>query len=401
MDSDIELIERLARLAVEFGSNVQPGQVVLISSEPAQHELAREVGRAAYARGALLVDLAVSDPQLKRARALHAPPESLGYVAPWLGQRIVGLGELHGARVSIRGPSDPHALDGINPELAGRDMLPRVRESLQVVNAATTNWTVVPCPTPGWAGLVHAELDPGAALDALRSEIAHVCRLDEPDPVAAWQARIEQLDAAAARLTELDLDALRFDGPGTELTVGLLRGSRWRSAGDTTVDGIEFIPNIPSEEVFTAPDPERVHGTVRSTKPLFTAGTTVTGLRMRFERGHAVEIDADNGADVVRTIAARDEHADRLGEVALVDRESRVGQLGTVFSDTLLDENAASHIALGTAYEVSVAPEDLGRINRSSIHLDFMIGSDEVSVTGLARDGAEIPLLRAGEWQIL
>lgn len=401
MESPEELTRAIARLGVEFGANVQPGQVVLISTDPAKHDLAREVGRAAYARGALFVDLAVFDPQLKRARALHAPAESLGYVAPWLGQRILGLGEVHGARVSLSGPSDPHALDGVDPELAGRDLLPRIRESFEVVNARTTNWTVVPAPTPGWAALVHPELEPDAALAVMWSEIAHVCRLDEPDPVAAWRARIDQLDAAAARLQELRLDALRFDGPGTGLTVGLLSGSLWRSAGDTTVDGLEFVPNIPGEEVFTAPDPERIEGTVRSTKPLFTAGTTVTGLRMRFERGRAVEIDADSGADVVRAIAVRDVGAARLGEVALVDRESRIGQLGTVFSDTLLDENAASHIALGSAYEVSVAPEDVERINRSAIHLDFMIGGDDVAVTGVAANGTEIPLLRGGDWQML
>jgi aminopeptidase len=401
VESPEELTRAIARLGVEFGANVQPGQVVLISTDPAKHDLAREVGRAAYARGALFVDLAVFDPQLKRARALHAPAESLGYVAPWLGQRILGLGEVHGARVSLSGPSDPHALDGVDPELAGRDLLPRIRESFEVVNARTTNWTVVPAPTPGWAALVHPELEPDAALAVMWSEIAHVCRLDEPDPVAAWRARIDQLDAAAARLQELRLDALRFDGPGTGLTVGLLSGSLWRSAGDTTVDGLEFVPNIPGEEVFTAPDPERIEGTVRSTKPLFTAGTTVTGLRMRFERGRAVEIDADSGADVVRAIAVRDVGAARLGEVALVDRESRIGQLGTVFSDTLLDENAASHIALGSAYEVSVAPEDVERINRSAIHLDFMIGGDDVAVTGVAANGTEIPLLRGGDWQML
>jgi aminopeptidase len=396
-----DLLQRLARLTVHFAANVQPGQVVMISTEPDKQELARAVALAAYERGALFVDLAVSDPQLKRARALHADPDTLGYVAPWLKSRVLTLGELHAARISLTGPSDPHALDGIDPELAGRDTLPRIRDAFEVVDAGTTNWTVVPAPTSGWAQLVHPDLDPDAALERLWSEIAHVCRLDEPDPVAAWNTRLAQLIAASARLDELALDALRFDGPGTELTIGLLPGSRWLGAGDTTVDGLEFRPNLPTEEVFTAPDPERVDGHVRSTKPLFAGGTIVSGLRVRFERGRAVEIDADRGADTVRAIAAHDDRADRLGEVALVDRESRIGRTGTVFYDTLLDENAASHIALGSAYEKTVAAEDLGRINRSGVHVDFMIGGDEVSVTGLTADGSEIPLLRAGEWQIL
>jgi aminopeptidase len=219
--------------------------------------------------------------------------------------------------------------------------------------------------------------------------------------VAAWNTRLAQLIAASTRLDDLALDALRFDGPGTELTVGLLPGSLWLGSGDTTVDGLEFLPNLPTEEVFTAPDPERVDGTVRSTKPLFTGGAIVSGLRIRFEGGRAAEIEADRGAEVVRAITARDDGAARLGEVALVDRESRIGQMGTVFYDTLLDENAASHIALGNAYEKTVTAEDRGRINRSEVHVDFMIGGDEVAVTGLTADGSEIPLLRAGEWQIL
>jgi aminopeptidase len=396
-----DVLHALARLTVNFAANVQLGQVVLVSTEPDKQELARAVAVAAYERGALFVDLAVFDPQLKRARALHADPETLGYVAPWLKSRVLALGELHGARISLTGPSDPRALDGIDPALAGRDLLPRLRESMEVVNAGTTNWTMVPCPTAGWAQLVHPELDAGDALTRLWSDIAHVCRLDDHDPMAAWRARIAQLGAVAARLNELRLDALRFDGPGTELTIGLLPSSRWLGLRETTVDGIEFSPNLPSEEVFTAPDPERVEGIVRSTKPLFAAGTTVTGLRMRFEGGRAIDIDADRGANVVRTIAARDDNAARLGEVALVDGESRIGQTGTVFYDTLLDENAASHIALGTAYDTSVAPADLERLNRSGIHLDFMIGADDVVVTGLTADGTEIPLLRTGEWQIL
>ncbi|HTX46362.1 MAG TPA: aminopeptidase [Solirubrobacteraceae bacterium] len=401
MSTPDELTEAIARLAVEFGANVQPGQVVLISSEPAHAQLARAAGKAAYARGALFVDLAVSDPQLKRARALHAAPDALGYVPPWLGQRIVALGELHGSWITLRGPSHPHALDDIDPELAGRDMLPRVPESLDVVNAATTNWTIVPCPTPGWAELVHPELSPESALVELWADVVRVCRLDEPDPVAAWRARIAQLGAVEARLNELALDALHFEGPGTDLRIGLLPGSRWVGTSATTVDGVEFNPNVPSEEVFTAPDPERVEGTVRSTKPLFANGTSVFGLRMRFARGRAVEIDAEQGADVVRAIAARDQDASRLGEVALVDRESRIGQLGVTFYETLLDENAASHIALGSAYDENVGDEYRSRINRSGVHLDFMIGSDEVSVTGLAADGTRIPLLRGGDWQML
>jgi aminopeptidase len=279
-------------------------------------------------------------------------------------------------------------------------MLPRIRESNEVLNARTLNWTVGPCPTPGWAQLVHPELEPERGLQLLWQEIAHVCRLDEPDPVAAWEARLEHLVAVATKLGELQLDYLRFEGPGTDLTVGLLPGTRWMGARFSTVDGIVHAPNVPTEEVFTTPDPERVNGVVTSTKPLYSAGVLVEGLRVSFEGGHAVEIDADRGAETVRAMAAHDRGASRLGEVALVDRDSRIGSLGTVFCDTLLDENAASHIALGQGFEVAVDKDHRQRINTSDIHVDFMIGAAEVAVTGTTAAGDEIPLLRDGAWQL-
>jgi aminopeptidase len=205
----------------------------------------------------------------------------------------------------------------------------------------------------------------------------------------------------STKLDALALRSLRFEGPGTDLVVGLLPGSRWRSARLATVDGIVHVPNVPTEEVFTTPDPQRTEGIVTATKPLFASGVLITGLRVRFEAGRAVEIEAHQGASTLGALAGRDAGAARLGEVALVDRESRVGDLGTVFFDTLLDENAASHIALGQGLDFAVEGElDLGRVNGSEIHIDFMIGSTEVSVTGVSADGAEVPLLRGGAWQI-
>jgi aminopeptidase len=212
---------------------------------------------------------------------------------------------------------------------------------------------------------------------------------------------MESLTAAAAKLDELGLKTLRFEGPGTDLSVGLFPTSRWQCARITTVDGISHAPNLPTEEVFTTPDPDRVDGVVSATKPLFVSGAMLTGLRVRFEGGRAVEIDADHGADTLRGLSGRDAGAARLGEVALVDRESRIGGLGTVFFETLLDENAASHIALGQGLAFAVdAPQDRARVNQSELHTDFMIGSDEVSVTGICADGREVPLLREGRWQI-
>jgi aminopeptidase len=393
-------LERLADLAVTFGANVQPGQILTLSSEPGKEPLARAVAEAAYRYGAKFVDLRVFDLHLKRARALHADPQTLGFVPPWYGQTMLAFGENRCAAVTLTGPVDPHVMDGVDPDRLGKDMLPRLRESSEVMNARTLNWSVVPCPTPGWATLVHPDLEPDAALARLWDDVAHVCRLDEDDPVSAWRSRLDRLVATTAKLGELDIDSLHFEGPGTDLVVGLLPGTRWLAARLTTVGGIVHVPNIPTEEVFTSPDPERVEGVVTATKPLYNSGVLIEGLRMRFERGRAVEIDADHGASALRALAARDPGAARVGEVSLVDRESRIGGLQTVFCDTLLDENAASHIALGEGFSFALDEAQAPSVNRSEIHIDFMIGSNEVSVTATTRDGRVLPLLRDGAWQI-
>jgi aminopeptidase len=394
-------VRGLAELAVALGANLQPGQILSISSEPGKEDLARAIAEVAYERGAKFVDVSVFDYHLKRARALHADPETLDYVPPWYGQRMLALGELRCANVALTGTVAPHLMDGVDPELLGQDILPRVRESIEVLNNRTTNWTAVPSPTQGWAELVHPELDPPEALARLWEEIAHVCRLNEDDPVAAWTQRLDRLETVAEKLTALGLDTVRFEGPGTDLSIGLCASSHWVAARLSTVDGIVHAPNIPSEEVFTTPDPERVEGMVSSTKPLFVSGALVTGLRVRFEGGRAVEIDADHGGAVLRTLSEHDPGAARLGELALVDRDSRIGRLGTVFFDTLLDENAASHIALGQGLDFAIDDDaDRRRVNKSDLHIDFMIGGDSVSVTGRRGDGTEMLLLRDGAWQV-
>ena len=295
----------------------------------------------------------------------------------------------------------PTALDGVDPARAGRDQLPFIREAAQVVNDRTTNWCAIAGPSPGWAGLVFPELGVEEAEQRLWQQILHVLRLDTDDPIAAWAERASTLKGAAARLTERRFDALHFEGPGTDLTVGLLPSSSWMAAVFDTIDGIVHMPNLPSEEVFTTPDPQRVDGHVRSTKPLELNGSIIRGLEVTFEAGRAVKFDAEENGDVLARYAERDEGAGRLGEVALVDGEGRIGPLDTVFYDTLLDENAASHIALGSAYLFTVDDEaDRPKANESQIHVDFMIGGPDITVTGLTGEGERVPVLRAGAWQI-
>jgi len=390
----------LAALAVH-GANVQPGQVVAIGAYLGQEELVRAIAAEAYRRGAVFVDVQYFDPLVKRARIEHADPDTLDFVPSWHGARVDALGERHDARIHLAGATYPGALDGLDPALAGRDQLPYVKEIPRIVGERTTNWTIVPCPHPAWAGLAHPELNADAAYAKLWDELWHVLRLDEPDPLRAWDERMVTLRRNAETLTARRFDAIELKGPGTDLTLGLLPTATWWAADFTTVDGLRHFPNLPTEEVFTTPDPERTAGHVTATKPLvFRDGTIVRGLRVRFENGRAVDIDAEENDAALRSQTELDEGAVRLGELALVDGEGRIGPLGTIFYDTLLDENAASHIALGSGFEFLVDDEDAPRVNTSGTHIDFMIGSDDLDVTGVTATGEHVAILRGGAWQI-
>ncbi len=400
---DANVLDRYADLIVSVGANVQAGQVLTIEALPEAQPLVAALARAAYGRGARFVEAQYFDPELKRIRAELAPDDSLEWVPPWLGRRIAGLGDLDAARVVLVPLVPPGLLDGLDPARAGRDRLPTLDETFKTIDDRSIAWTLSPFPTRSWAQVVYPGVQPDEALERLWQDVVHVCRLDEPDPARAWNERIDQIWQIATRLDALDLDALQFEGPGTDLTVGLLPSSRFAKEGGAshTRTGVRHVPNIPTEEVYTTPDPERTSGFVTATKPLDVAGSLVTGLRVRLEGGGAVEIDAESNAEALRARCAVDDGASRLGEVALVDGESRIGKLGRTFFTTLLDENAASHLALGEAYATPIGePSDLPRINASAVHVDFMIGSDEVEVTGTTKSGETVPLLRGGVWQI-
>jgi aminopeptidase len=390
----------LAELAVH-GANVQPGQVVIVSAELGHEPLARAVAAAAYDRGAEFVDVGYFDPYVKRARIAHADPDTIEFVPPWYGQRMLEHAEGRGARVTIVGPTAPGLLDDFDPQLTGRDRLPFMREIPQIISARTTNWCIVPCPHPAWARLVFPELSDEDALERLWQQLEHVLRLDEDDPGRAWDERMDALNASASRLTERRFDAIDLRGPGTELRIGMLPSHRWLSADFVTADGVRHVANLPTEEVFTTPDPVRTEGHVTSTRPLVLSdGSIIRGLKVRFEQGRAVEISAEARADALRAQLAVDDGGFRLGELALVDRAGRIGPLGTVFYTTLLDENAASHVALGGGFSFNVEGDDVDRINSSGAHVDFMIGSPELQVDGVTPSGERVPVLRDGDWQI-
>jgi aminopeptidase len=391
---------RLAELAVH-GANVQSDQIVMVSAELGQEELARAIAATAYGRGARFVDVIYFDPYLKRARVQNADPATLDYVPGWYGERLLMLADGRGARIALAGPTEPNLLDDLDKTLVGKDRLPWLKETNKVVGERTTNWTIVPCPNDHWAALVYPDLPADEAREKLWRELEHVLRLDEPDPAAAWDERMAVLNASAARLSERRFDAIELRGPGTELTVGLLPSHTWWAADFSTADGLRHFPNLPTEEVFTTPDPERTSGHVTSTKPLVLRdGTIIRGLRVTFENGVAVKIEADENGEALRSQLTIDDGALRLGELALVDRQGRIGPLDTVFYDTLLDENAASHIALGSGFPFLVDGDDVARVNTSGTHVDFMIGSPELDVDGVTPAGERVPVLRDGDWQV-
>jgi aminopeptidase len=386
---------------VQVGLNLQPGQTLGINALVEHAPFVRAIAREGYKAGARYVDVFYSDQHVRRAHIAAAAEPQLGYSPPWLVTRLRELGATGGALVAITGNPEPELYADLDGDRVGKARMRELAEESLKLTGGLCNWTIVAYPNAGWARTVLGEPD----VERLWQAVATAVRLDEPDPDVAWREHIARLEQRAQSLNERRFDHLRYRGPGTDLTVGLHPDSEWQTALDES-QGIRHVANMPTEEVFTTPDARRVDGTVRSTLPLQIQGNIVRDLEVRFEGGRAVDLRAGSGEDVLRSHVATDDGAQRLGEVALVDGHSRVGQAGLVFYDTLFDENASSHIALGAsivqavpgASEESPETRHARGVNHSSIHTDFMIGSNELEVDGVTGDGEPVPILRNGDW---
>ncbi len=403
---DREGLRAYAELAVRIGANVGEGQFVIVNGLVEHAPLVREIVDAAYEAGARWVDVNYGDMHVRRSRIAKGPDEMLDYSAPWAVKMLDDLGEENGALISITGDPEPELMADVDQERLGKARQTEVMHGhLRNVMSRRINWTIVSFPNEGWATTVFGEPD----VDRLWDDVAKTVRLDEPDPVAAWESHIARLEERARVLNERHFDAIRFRGPRTDLTVGLNDGSRWHSAATETTFGRRHVPNVPTEEVFTTPDFRRAQGTVRSTMPLALPGNIIRDLELRFAGGRIVEVKASTGEDYVREQIATDEGAAQLGELALVDGTSRVGQTGHIFFNTLFDENATCHIAYGRGIAYCVNGTDqLGTeeqleagVNQSAIHTDFMVGGPEVEVDGLDDGGNATPIIRDNEWQLV
>jgi aminopeptidase len=395
MSANDERLERYAELAVRIGANVQEGQEVFVHGLVEHAELMRALTRQAYRAGASYVNVVYEDQHLRRAMIELGPDEALTYSPEWLKQLVRATAG--NAQLGTMGNPEPELLADLDGERVGRAMpLEAAEMARQQHRDRSVNWCGVGAPTAGWAQQVLGEPD----VEALWELVSFCFRLDEPDPVAAWREHVDRLGTRAAALTELRPDALRYRGPGTDLTVGLLSSARWGTARFRTAGGIDYVANMPTEEIFTTPDSRRAEGTLRSSMPLSLGGRLIRGLELTFEDGRIVQVEAETGADIVRTHLATIENADRLGELALVTKESRVGQTGRLFYSTLFDENATCHIAYGFGLPYAFEGEPDDRMNVSNIHVDFMVGGPDLEVDAVLADGSEVPLIRHEEWQL-
>jgi len=397
-------LEAYADVVLRCGVNLDAGQKLMISGSPEHAGLVGALAERAYAAGAGVAHAVYRDDRVSRAQTLLAPTDELAAATPpWLASMVDTVIDGDWARIVITGDSTDDPFAGAPVQRVSAWHANSFREIERALKARIA-WTVCPFPTEGWAERVYGEPD----VARLWKELRLVLRLDEPDPVQAWYDHADALGRKAAALDAADFAALRFVGPGTDLRIPLHPGAEWCSALFTTAKGRACMVNMPTEEVFTTPDFRGVEGTAAITRPVYINGVTVEGLVVRFERGEIVDVRARTHLDAVEAELSTDAGARRLGEVALVDGSSRVGALGRTFKDTLIDENAACHIAFGLAYDDTFPdplpddPEERARlgVNTSLVHDDVMIGGREVAVLGITAAGDERPVIERDRWML-
>jgi len=404
-----EKLDRLAEVAVRVGlGGLAKGQELVMTAPLETLPLARRITEHAYRAGASLVTTLYTDEEATLMRFHYAPDESFDRVADWLQNGVAAAYRSGAARLAITG-GNPALLAKEDPSKVSRANLAFSKASkpaMELITRHEINWTIVPCATPAWARLVFPDETDEVAVARLWDAIFAAIRIDTPEPVLAWQEHAEALERRVQYLNAKRYAALHFQAPGTDLRVGLADDHLWLGGGMQAKNGIECQPNMPTEEVFTTPHKDRVDGVVASTKPLSYQGTLIENIRVRFEGGRIVEVSATKGESTIQDMIKTDDGARRLGEVALVPHSSPIARSGLLFWNTLFDENAASHIALGQAYSTCIRNGDsldeaalAGKgANSSLIHVDWMIGSDKMDVHGILSDGSAEPLMRQGDW---
>jgi aminopeptidase len=403
-----EKLDRLAEVAVKVGLGLKAGQELIMSAPIEALPLVRRITQHAYKAGALLVTTFYSDDPSVLARYEYGADASFDHAPKWLHDGIAEGFRSGAARLAIAG-ANPALLAKQDPAKVARANVAASKAgkpAMELITRHEINWTIVACATPEWAKLVFPGELEHIAVAKLWEAIFVASRIAVDDPVAEWKEHGARLKKRMDMLNAKRFSALHFKGPGTDLTVGLADDHLWAGGGTTAGNGVYCQPNIPTEECFTTPHKDRVNGTVRASKPLSHQGTLIENIAVRFEGGKIVEATATAGEDVLNRLISTDDGARRLGEVALVPHSSPIAQSGVLFWNTLFDENAASHIALGQAYSTCLIGGEkmdaaqlaaLGA-NASLIHVDWMIGSGEMDVDGVAADGTSEPLMRKGEW---
>jgi aminopeptidase len=403
-----EKLDRLAEVAVRVGLGLAHGQELVMTAPLEALPLARRITEHAYKAGASLVSTLLTDEEATLMRFQFAPDSSFDHAAEWLQKGLAAAYRSGAARLAIAG-ANPALLAGQDHDKvarANRALSKASRAPLEIITRHEINWTIVPCATPAWARAVFPGETEQGAMDRLWEAIFAVTRIDARDPVTAWRVHDKGLQHRARLLNDKRYSAIHFKGPGTDLHVGLADDHLWLGGGTTARNGLPCIPNMPTEEVFTTPHKDRTEGLVTSTKPLSYQGMLIENIRVRFEQGRIAEASATKGEKILQSMLDTDDGARRLGEVALVPHSSPISKSGLLYWNTLFDENAASHIALGQAYSTCLRAGDtldqqqLGArgANGSLIHVDWMIGSAEIDVDGIRADGRAEPVMRNGEW---